>query len=314
MGLKIIFAGTPEFAVPALEALLSSSHDVLAVYTQPDRPAGRGRKLTATPVKCVAQTKQLPIFQPTTLKDAKAQAQLQSLDADVMVVVAYGLLLPETVLTMPKYGCINIHPSLLPRWRGAAPIQRSLLAGDTLTGVTIMQLDAGMDTGPILKQQQYTVEPFEDSKTLHDKLAVVGAKLLVTVLDDVEQGRLDAQKQDDEKACYAEKILKPEAQIDWTQTATQLSNKVRAFNPWPVAFTHFGDAILRVWEAVPLDTLSDDAPGTIVRVEKQGVDVATRKGLLRLQLVQLPGGRALSVVDFINSHRDKLIPGKAKFG
>lgn len=308
--LKIIFAGTPEFAAVALEALLQTDHDIVAVYTQPDRPSGRGLKLKASPVKALAIQNNLPVYQPASLKSDTEQALLAKLDADVMVVAAYGLLLPAAVLRIPRHGCINIHPSLLPRWRGAAPIQRTIFAGDKETGVTIMQMDQGLDTGPILLQTSHPMQPGVTSQMLHDELATEGAQALVETLRLLAANQLIPTPQDNSLATYASKISKEEALIDWEQSAVELDNLIRAFNPWPVAYTTWQNQNLRIWMAQVLDQKHTAPPRTILHASRDGIDVTTGNGVLRLLQVQVPGGKVQSIADFFNAHHDKLIEGQ----
>ena len=301
---NIIFAGTPEFSAITLQALLHSQHKIKAVYTQPDRPAGRGRKLTASLVKELALQHDLPVYQPLTLRDEQEQQVLKNLDADLMIVVAYGLLLPKPVLTAPKLGCINIHASLLPRWRGAAPIQRAILAGDTKSGVTIMQMDEGLDTGPMLSEVECPIYENDTSEMLHDRLAGIGSQALLFTLDQLSE--IKPQQQDNALATYAHKIKKEEAELDWNIPAQELARKVRAFNPWPVAFFEG----MRVWQAEALTETTHANPGTILRSSAQGIDVATTEGVLRLLKLQLPGGRELSVADILNARKNDFAVGK----
>ena len=300
--LKIIYAGTPEFAAVALQALLDSPHWVCAVYTQPDRPAGRGRKLTASPVKQLAVHHDIPVLQPESLKSAGQQATLAALGADVMVVAAYGLLLPAEVLVIPPLGCLNIHASLLPRWRGAAPIQRAIQAGDAETGITIMQMDVGLDTGDMLYRVATPITPADTAQTLHDRLATLGATALLETLEGLQQGRLQPEKQDATQACYAHKLSKAEAMIDWHQPATQIARQVAAFNPWPVAQTRLGDQLVRIWQAEAVANNAPGQPGQVVHCDKHGIEVCCGEGMLRLLRLQLPGGKPLSAAEFLNAH------------
>ena len=299
--LRIIFAGTPEFSVAPLQALLDSPHEVIAVYTQPDRPAGRGRKLTASPVKELALAHNLPVYQPETLRDAAAQAELAALNADLMVVVAYGLILPKVVLDMPKYGCFNIHASILPRWRGAAPIQRAIEAGDPETGVTIMQMDVGLDTGDMLCVLPTDITPQDTAQTLHDRLSDLGCTALLKTLEELQAGQLTPIKQDEDLVTYAHKMSKEEALLDWTQDATTLVRKIQAFNPWPVAFTQYQEQPLRIWQAEIVqnsEKTPQKQPGLVISVAKNGIEVACGHGSLRLLSVQPTGKKAMPAYDF----------------
>lgn len=301
--LRIVFAGTPEFALPTLDALLAEGYPIAAVYTQPDRPAGRGRQLRLSPVKARALAAGLPVRQPRTLRDPAVQAELAGLAPTLMVVVAYGLLLPETVLRIPPLGCINVHASLLPRWRGAAPIQRALLAGDAETGVSIMQMEAGLDTGPVLAQ---AICPLTDPLTggeLHDRLAVLGARTLLPLLPRLAAGELTPQRQDEARATYAPKITKAEAELDWSRPAVALERAVRAFNPWPVAQTRTPLGTLRIWRAQAVAGTSAAPPGCVIRESREGLLIATGAGALNLMEIQLAGKRPMPAADFINAYR-----------
>lgn len=308
--LNIIFAGTPEFAATELQALLASRHRVIACYTQPDRPAGRGRKLTPSPVKALAQQQGIPVFQPLNFRHAEAVGQLQSLQADLMVVVAYGLILPQVVLDAPRLGCINVHASILPRWRGAAPIQRAIAAGDTQTGVTLMQMDAGLDTGAMLLKVTTAITPDDTGGSLHDRLASIGGPALLQVLDQLAAGTAQPQPQDNSLATYAHKLSKEEGRLDWTRSAAELHNLIRAFNPWPVTHTELEGETLRVWRAERQSGQTQAQPGTLLEVTRSGISVATGDGLLLLTELQLPGGKCLPVAALLNSKADLFTSGK----
>ena len=307
--LRIIFAGTPDFAARHLDALLSSEHQVVGVFTQPDRPAGRGKKLMPSPVKVLAENHNIPVFQPASLRQAENQQLVADLNADVMVVVAYGLILPKAVLDMPRLGCINVHGSLLPRWRGAAPIQRSLWAGDTETGVTIMQMDVGLDTGAMLYKLACDIEAEDTSAALYDKLAGLGPQGLLETLQQIASGNTQPEIQDDSLATYAEKLSKEEARINWSLSAEQLERCIRAFNPWPMSWLEIDSQPLKVWSASVITTPTDAQPGTILSVSKQGIQVATGDGILNLESLQPAGKKAMTAQDLLNSRREWFEPG-----
>lgn len=301
--MRIVFAGTPAFALPTLQALHRAGHDIVAVYTQPDRPAGRGRKLQPSPVKQYALTHGLHIEQPLRLSGQ--EEVLAALAPEVMVVVAYGLLLPPSILTIPRYGCINVHASLLPRWRGAAPIARAIEAGDTETGITIMQIEAGLDTGPMWRQARTPILASDTATALEERLAALGAETLMPVLQQLRDQTVMPQKQDDTRACYAPKLQKAEALIDWSLPAAVLHRKVRAFNPWPVATTSWHGQALRLWEVGPLSTPAGSAqtPGTVVGADSTGLHVQAGDALLSITRLQTAGSRVLPIGEFLNGTR-----------
>ncbi|MDE1239866.1 methionyl-tRNA formyltransferase [Vibrio aestuarianus] len=299
--LRIVFAGTPDFAARHLAALLSSEHEVIAVYTQPDRPAGRGKKLTASPVKQIAVEHNIEVYQPENFKSDQAKQQLAELNADLMVVVAYGLLLPQAVLDTPRLGCINVHGSILPRWRGAAPIQRSIWAGDSETGVTIMQMDIGLDTGDMLKIATLPIEATDTSASMYGKLAELGPQALVDCIADIASDKAIAIKQDDALANYAKKLSKEEAKIDWSMDAAFIERCVRAFNPWPMSHFDVAENTIKVWQSRVEAQTSNQPVGTIVKADKSGIYVATGNGLLVLEQLQVPGKKALPVQDILNA-------------
>ncbi|MEQ1813849.1 MAG: methionyl-tRNA formyltransferase [Candidatus Nitrotoga sp.] len=306
--MKIIFAGTPEFAATALQALLAHHHNVVAVLTQPDRPAGRGMHSAASPVKQLALSHGLPVLQPTSLKSSGIQQILCDYAAEVMVVAAYGLILPQTVLSLPRLGCLNIHASLLPRWRGAAPIQRAILAGDEETGITIMQMDAGLDTGDILLKKRCSITAQDTAQTLHDKLAGLGAGAIIEALQHLSGDKLSPIIQDNKLATYAPKLNKAEALINWSAPATQVCRAVRAYCPFPVAHTYFGSTPIKIWQAtIHLADAQADLgnqseiykPGTILSIDQHGILVACGQGAICLEVLQRPNARALPVADFV---------------
>ena len=299
--MNLVFAGTPEFAVPALSALLDAGHAILAVYTQPDRPAGRGRKLGMSAVKEFASERGLRVHQPVTLKSESEAETLRASKPDALIVIAYGLILPKSILSIPQFGCINVHASLLPRWRGAAPIQRAIEAGDAMTGVTIMQMEEGLDTGAMLALAEIPIGADDNAATLHDRLADLGGRLLVDTLAQLERGAIVPQAQDNARATYAAKLKKEEARLDWNAHAELLARRVRAFNPWPVAHTTLDGQTLRLWHAqVESGTPAGQPPGTVLTADADGVRVQCATGVLRITQLQLEGGKVLDARAFLN--------------
>ncbi len=313
-----MFAGTPDFAASVMTAILNGPHNIIGCYTQPDRPAGRGRKLTASPVKALAQEHDIPVYQPLNFKQAEDLEQLQALNADLMVVVAYGIILPKAVLETPRFGCINVHASLLPRWRGAAPIQRAIAEGDRETGVTIMQMDEGLDTGAMLSKVSTPISLSDTGGSLHDRLAELGAEACVASLNAINTGDIDAEPQDNDLANYAHKLSKEEGRIQWNLPSDQVHNLIRAFNPWPVAHTEMDGKKVRLFDVelldssvVDTDTISPQGtPGTILAANKQGLTVATGTGAIRITRMQLSGAKQLPVTDILNSRKEQFSVGK----
>lgn len=310
--LRIIFAGTPEFAAESLKALLQhGGHEVVAVYTQPDRPAGRGRELKASPVKELALARKIPVYQPLSLKDPAAVAELAELNADLMIVAAYGLILPQSVLNAPRLGCLNVHASLLPRWRGAAPIQRAILAGDAETGITIMQMDAGLDTGAMRYKVSCPISANDTGSSLHDRLALLGGEALIAALELLQEDDLPSTPQDNALSTYAAKLSKDEARLDWSKPAAELVRAVHAYNAWPVAFTTLGGQIVRIWQASAVAGTTSAPAGMIIAADRDGLRVAAGSGsVLQIEMLQLPGGKALSVMQLLNARRDQLATGQ----
>ena len=307
--LRIIFAGTPDFAALHLQALLDSRHTLVAVYTQPDRPAGRGKKLQASPVKQVAVAAEIPVFQPPSLKQPEEQQALAAHDADIMIVVAYGLLLPQAVLDAPRYGCLNVHGSILPRWRGAAPIQRSIEAGDTETGITIMQMDIGLDTGDMLYKVACPIAAEETAGSLHDKLAALGPAALLATLDQLCAGKLQPEVQDSALANYAHKLSKEEGAIDWQQSTATILRKIRAYNPFPVAYALLGGERVRLFTAYESHEHHAVAAGEIISHAEHSLHIATVDGAIAVNLLQMPGKKAMPARDLLNGMADKLALG-----
>lgn len=306
--MKIIFAGTPEFAKIQLEALLSLSHEVVAVYTQPDKPAGRGQHLQMSPVKTLALAQGLPVEQPTSLKTEEALATLAKYQPDVMIVAAYGLILPEAVLKLPRYGCINVHASLLPRWRGASPIQQAILAGDKETGVTLMRMDKGLDTGNILATGDIDILDTDTSETLHDKLAIQGGKMLFHILDEIVD--LPGEQQPEDGVTYAPKISKNAGNIQWEQSAKVIDRQIRAYTPWPIAQTLIEGQVLRILDAKPLTHSHSETAGTILSQTAQGIEVATGEGTLLITRAQMSGKKALPMSEILKGHAALFSPSK----
>ena len=304
--MRIVFAGTPEFAVPCLRAAANKA-EVVAVYTQPDRPAGRGRGLTPSPVKREALQRGIPVLQPEHFRAQVSKDALRALKPDLMVVVAYGLILPQSVLDIPEHGCWNVHASLLPRWRGAAPIQRAIEAGDTRTGVCLMQMEKGLDTGPVLLSQAIDIGPHDTGGHVHDRLADLGAQVLADGLGLLRATiQLPRTPQPDAGVTYAHKIEKAEARLDWQQPAMALANKVRAFNPWPVAEAQLVGERVRIHGAVALDEAHGLAPGSVLRADRNGIDIACGQGVLRIRVLQRDGGKPITAADYLNARRDLL--------
>ncbi len=310
--LRLGFAGTPLFAAEHLRALLSANFNVVAVWTQPDRPAGRGKQTQASPVKSLALENSIPVLQPEKLLPPD-QAEMAALNLDLLVVVAYGLILPQRILDIPKFGCINVHASLLPRWRGAAPIQRAIEAGDTETGVCIMQMDAGLDTGDVLARTAFPIRAIDTAGMVHDRLIEKGTPLLVQTIADISTGKTQAEQQNDGNKTYAAKISKAEAEIDWNQSSQEIDRKIRAFNPTPVAFTHLGKERLRIWQAYPLQTSSTLAgakPGCILLASSEGIDVLCGAGVIRLKILQLPGKKPTDVAELLRGNANRFQVGQ----
>lgn len=306
--LRIIFAGTPDFAARHLQALIASQHQVIAVYSQPDRPAGRGQQLQPSAVKQLAVQHQIPVYQPTSVRTTEAQAEIAALAADIMVVVAYGLILPQAVLDAPKFGCLNVHGSILPRWRGAAPIQRAIWAGDTETGVTIMQMDAGLDTGNMLSISRCPIHDTDTSATLYDTLAELGPSALLDTLNNLASQQQHAIVQDDNLATYASKLHKDEAELDFNKSAQQLEREIRAFNPWPVSYIKLAQGTVKVWQAKVEPLEVNAAAGEILSADKHGIRIACQHSVLNISQLQPPGKKAMAAADFLNGRADWLAP------
>lgn len=310
--MKIIFAGTPDFAAAHLQALIDcGQHEIVAVYTQPDRPAGRGKKLSPSPVKKLASHHDLCVLQPPSLKDSGAQQQLVDLNADIMAVVAYGLILPQAVLDIPRLGCINVHGSLLPKWRGAAPIQRAVEAGDKETGICIMQMDAGLDTGPVISVARCAIEPEDTSGSIYQKLSDLGAPTLLAALDKIEAGVAVAEQQDNSLSTYASKINKTEALINWSKSAEEIARRVRAFNPFPATFSHIRGDRVKIWAASTIDADSGKAAGTIIKARDTGILVQTGLGQLLISEIQLAGKSKMAVSEVLKSKAELFAAGQS---